>query len=125
MKENIDQGVKDRLSKSGQSNEVDTLKDIPDNFCLYRVILKLPLFSLDINKQNESGETPLHIAIAKNDVELGKFFIQHEPRTDLVTKKDGYSIINYAKICGNNSILKMINEGYEARKNKNSDEDII
>ena len=52
MKENIDQGVKDRLSKSGQSNEVDTLKDIPDNFCLYRVILKLPLFSLDINKQN-------------------------------------------------------------------------
>jgi len=81
--------------------------------------------NLDINKQNEFGETPLHIAIAKNDVELVKLLIQHEPRTDLVTKKDGYSIINYAKICGNNSILKMINELIEKNSKKKIKSEIV
>ena len=31
--------------------------------------------NLDINRQNEFGETPLHIAVAKNDVELVKLLI--------------------------------------------------
>ena len=51
MKENVDQGVKDRLQKdSNGEEEVDTMKDIPDSFCLYRIILALPQFSFDINK---------------------------------------------------------------------------
>ena len=51
LKENVDQGVKDRLQKdSNGEDEVDTMKDIPDSFCLYRIILALPQFSFDINK---------------------------------------------------------------------------
>ena len=92
-----------------QSCELGKIKNV-------KILLK---HNLDINKQNELGETPLHIAIAKNDVELVKLLIQHEPRIDLVTKKDGFSIFNYAQICGNNSILKMINELIEKNlKNK-------
>jgi ankyrin repeat protein len=80
---------------------------------------------LDINKQNEFGETPLHIAIAKNDVELVKLLIQHDPRTDLVTKKDGFSVINYAQICGNNSILNIINELNEKNSKKRIKSEIV
>ena len=98
-----------------QSCELGKIKNV-------KILLK---HNLDINKQNEFGETPLHIAIAKNDVELVKLLIQHEPRTDLVTKKDGYSIINYAKICGNNSILKMINELIEKNSKKKIKSEII
>ena len=98
-----------------QSCELGKIKNV-------KILLK---HNLDINKQNEFGETPLHIAIAKNDVELVKLLIQHEPRTDLVTKKDGYSIINYAKICGNNSILKMINELIEKNSKKKIKSEIV
>ena len=98
-----------------QSCELGKIKNV-------KILLK---HNLDINKQNEFGETPLHIAIAKNDVELVKLLIQHEPRTDLVTKKDGYSIINYAKICGNNSILKMIIELIEKNSKKKIKSEIV
>ena len=64
--------------------------------------------NLDINKQNELGETPLHIAVAKNDEELVKLIIKHEPRTDLVTNKDGFSVRNYAEICGNSNIIRLV-----------------
>ena len=80
---------------------------------------------LDVNKQNEFGETPLHIAIAKNDVELVKLLTQHEPRTDLVTKKDGFSVINYAQICGNDSILNIINELNEKNSKKKIKSEIV
>ena len=52
LKENVDKGVQERLKKA-QSGEVDTMRDIPDNFCLYRILLKLPSFYMDINKQND------------------------------------------------------------------------
>ena len=83
---------------------------------------------LDINRQNELGETPLHIAIAKNDGELVKIIMQYEPRTDLVTKKDGFSVVNYAEICGNENIIKMVNElndKYMKNKIKNEVVDLI
>ena len=98
-----------------QSCELGKIKNV-------KILLKN---NLDINKQNEIGETPLHIAIAKNDVELVKLLIQHEPRTDLVTKKDGFSIFNYAQICGNNSILNMINELIEKNSKKKIKSEIV
>ena len=64
----------------------------------------------DINRQNELGETPLHIAVAKNDEELVKLIIKHEPRTDLVTNKDNFTVINYAEICGNNTIIELVGD---------------
>ena len=64
----------------------------------------------DINRQNELGETPLHIAIAKNDEELVKLIIKHEPRTDLVTNKDNFTVMNYAEICGNNTIIELVGD---------------
>ena len=66
--------------------------------------------NLDINKQNELGETPLHIAISKNDENLVKLLIKHEPRTDILSYNDGFSVMNYAEICGNKNIIKIVNE---------------
>ena len=74
--------------------------------------------NLDINRQNEIGETPLHIAVAKNDEELVKLLMQQEPKTDLVTNKDGFSAINYAEICGNKNIIEMIAELEEKNAKK-------
>ena len=98
-----------------QSCELGKIKNV-------KILLK---HNLDINKQNEFGETPLHIAIAKNDVELVKLIIQHEPRTDLITKKDGLSVINYAEFCGNNSILKIINELVDKNSKKKIKSEIV
>ena len=64
----------------------------------------------DINRQNELGETPLHIDVAKNDEELVKLIIKHEPRTDLVTNKDNFTVMNYAEICGNNTIIELVGD---------------
>ena len=64
----------------------------------------------DINRQNELGETPLHIAVAKSDEELVKLIIKHEPRTDLVTNKDNFTVMNYAEICGNNTIIELVGD---------------
>jgi ankyrin repeat protein len=64
----------------------------------------------DINRQNELGETPLHIAVAKNDEELVKLIIKHEPRTDLFTNKDNFTVMNYAEICGNNTIIELVGD---------------
>ena len=50
LKENVNKGIQERL-KRNQSQEIDTMKDIPDNFCLYKILLKLPSFYMDINKQ--------------------------------------------------------------------------
>ena len=46
LKKNVNEGMKELLNKES-SDEIDTMKDIPDNFCLYRVILNLPNFSLE------------------------------------------------------------------------------
>ena len=87
-----------------------------------RILLK---HGLNLNKQNELGETPLHIAVAKNDLELIKLIIQHEPRTDLVTNKDGYSIMNYAEICGNKAIIQLIQDLIEKNKKNKIKSEIV
>ena len=53
IEENVDEGVKERLKKINQnaSNEVDTLRDVPDSYCLYKVNLTLPKVTFDINRQ--------------------------------------------------------------------------
>ena len=51
LNENINKGIQERLKRK-QSQEIDTMKDIPDNFCLYKILLKLPSFYMDINNGN-------------------------------------------------------------------------
>ena len=64
--------------------------------------------NLDINSRNELGETPLHIAVAKNDIELIKLLVEYEPKTNIGTYKDNLTVVDYAEICGNKNIFKMI-----------------
>lgn len=87
-----------------------------------RILLK---HNFDLNKQNELGETPLHIAVAKNDLELVKLIIQKEPRTDLLTNKDGYSVVNYSEICGNKAIIELIQELCEKNKKNQIKSEIV
>ena len=42
---------------------------------------------LSVNCQNNLGQTPLHIAIEKNDIELINLLIKYEPSTSLSTEK--------------------------------------
>ena len=80
-----------------------------------RILLK---YGLDLNKQNELGETALHIDEKKNDIELVKLIAEQEPRTDLLTFKDDYSVINYAEIYGNENVIEIIQELNERNKKK-------
>ena len=66
--------------------------------------------NIDINSQNNLGETPLHIAVAKNDIKLIKLLIEYNPKTNIATYKDGLTVMNYAEIGGNNDIFKIIKE---------------
>ena len=65
---------------------------------------------LDVNTQNNLGETPLHIAVAKNDIELIKLLIEYNPKTNIATYKDGLTAVNYAEISGNKNVYKIIKE---------------
>ena len=65
---------------------------------------------LDINSQNNLGETPLHIAVAKNDIQLIKLLIEYNPKTNIATYKDGLTVMNYAEIGRNKIIYKIIKE---------------
>ena len=54
LKENVDKGVQEILKRApSQEQEIDKMKDIADDFCLYKVMLRLPSFSFDINKQKD------------------------------------------------------------------------
>ena len=65
---------------------------------------------LDVNSQNNLGETPLHIAVAKNDIELIKLLTEYNPKTNIPTYKDGLTAVNYAEIGGNKNVYKIIKE---------------
>ena len=65
---------------------------------------------IDVNSQNNLGETPLHIAVAKNDIELIKLLIEYNPKTNIATYKDGLTAVNYAEISGNKNVYKIIKE---------------
>jgi len=66
--------------------------------------------NLDVNSRNELGETPLHIAVAKNDIKLIKLLLEYDPKTNIATYKDNLTVMNYAEIYGNKIIYKMIKE---------------
>ena len=80
---------------------------------------------IDMNCQNELGETPLHIAIAKNDIELIKLLVKFEPKTNITTYKDMLTPLNYAEICGNKIIIKIIKELDEKNKKKSIKNEIF
>ena len=69
--------------------------------------------NLDINSRNELGETPLHIAIAKNDIELIKLLMEYEPKTNIGTYEDNLTAVKYAELCGNKNIFKLIKKLHE------------
>ena len=79
----------------------------------------------DVNCQNELGETPLHIAIAKNDIELIKLLIKYEPDISITNYKDRFNAMNYAEICGNKDIIDIIKELYEKNKKQEIKNEIV
>ena len=80
---------------------------------------------LSVNCQNDLGETPLHIAIAKNDIELIKLLTKYEPNTNLSTDKDDFTAMNYAEIRGNKNIIKIIHDLNEKNKKKMIKSEVI
>ena len=80
---------------------------------------------LSVNCQNNLGETPLHIAISKNDIELIKLLIKYEPYTNLTTDKDNLTVMNYAEIRGNKNIIKLISDLNEINIKKKIKSEII
>jgi ankyrin repeat protein len=68
---------------------------------------------LDINRQNEQGETPLHIAVSKGDIDLVNLLVKYEPDPSIAEYKDNFTVMNYAKLKGNKIIIKIIEDLYE------------
>ena len=73
---------------------------------------------INVNCQNEQGETPLHIAISKDDIELINLLIKYEPDTSLATYKEGLTAMNYAEFRGDKKIIEIIEELTEKQKKK-------
>ena len=61
-----------------------------------------------INYQNILGETPMHIAIAKKDINLIKLLMEYNPDLSITTYKD-LSCYNYADISQDDKIKHLIN----------------
>ena len=98
-----------------QSLELDKLNNI-------KILLD---YGLNINCQNDLRETPLHIAISKKDIELIKLLLKYEPKTNLVTLKEGLTAMNYAELLGNKQIIKIIEDLNEKNKKKIIKSEII
>ena len=63
---------------------------------------------ISINIQNELGETALHIAITKKDINLIKLLLEYNPNLLLATYKDNLTCYNYADISENEEIKNLI-----------------
>ncbi len=63
---------------------------------------------LSVNSQNDIGETALHIAIAKKDINLIKLLIEYKPNLSLTTYKDKLNCYNYADTSNNEEIKNLI-----------------
>ena len=61
-----------------------------------------------INCQNEEGETPMHIAVEKNNFSLVKLLMNYSPDLTLYTYNDFLTVYNYAENCKNNKIKSFI-----------------
>ena len=73
---------------------------------------------ININCQNNKGETPLHIAIGKKDIELINILVRYEPDINLSTYVDNLTVKNYAENSENKYIIKLINDLDEKNKKK-------
>ena len=71
---------------------------------------------IPINIQNEIGETPMHIAISKKDINLIKLLLEYNVDLLLKTYKDNLTCYNYAEISGNEEIKKLINSKMSSSK---------
>ena len=65
---------------------------------------------ININCQNEYGETPLHIAISKGDKKLISFLLQYNPNKNIKTFKDKMTAYDYSKEQGDQSIINLIED---------------
>ena len=88
-------------------------------------VQKLLENGLNVNCQNNLGQTPLHIAISKNNIELIELLIKFEPDTNISTKKDGLTAMNYAEIQGNKNIINIIYDLHEKNKKQLIKSEII
>ena len=73
---------------------------------------------ISVNSQNELGETPLHIAIVKNNLELINLLIKYEPDLTLRTKADKSTVMKYSEIYGNKKVKMKIKDLIESKKEK-------
>ena len=71
---------------------------------------------ISINSQNELGETAMHIAIAKKDINLIKLLLNYNPNLSIQTYKDKLSCYNYADISKNEDIQKLVNAKINSSK---------
>ena len=65
---------------------------------------------ININCQNEYGETPLHIATSKGDKMLILFLLKFNPDKNIKTFKDKMTVYDYSKEQGEQSIINLIED---------------
>ena len=75
---------------------------------------------LSINFQNEIGETPIHIAIKKKNIQLIKLLMEKSPNLSITTYKDKLSCYNYADISQDDEIKNIIYNKISYSKEINS-----
>ena len=71
---------------------------------------------LSINSQNELGETPMHIAIYKKDINLIKLLMEYSPILTLTTYKEKLTCYDYAENSGEEEIKNILNTINNPRK---------
>ena len=105
------------LNKSNESIFCDHLLESCEKGKLNNIKILLEN-GININCQNNKGETPLHIAILKKDIELINILVRYEPDTNLSTYEDNMTVKNYAENSENKYIIKIINDLDEKNKKK-------
>ena len=105
------------LNKSNESIFCDHLLESCEKGKLNNIKILLEN-GININCQNNKGETPLHIAILKKDIELINILVRYEPDTNLSTYEDNMTVKNYAENSENKYIIKIISDLDEKNKKK-------
>ena len=105
------------LNKSNESIFCDHLLESCEKGKLNNIKILLEN-GININCQNNKGETPLHIAILKKNIELINILVRYEPDTNLSTYEDNLTVKNYAENSENKYIIKIINDLDEKNKKK-------